>query len=147
MKGVKGQLPNTADTFWVRVNTGAVNGCWPWLSCKTSTGYGRISWGGRARTTHRVAYFLTYGVWPSANACHTCDNRACCNPKHLFAGTQADNTRDMAVKERGTQKLSAYQVNNIRRTVGLTQQQIANIYSVSRSLISLIRSGSVRKYV
>jgi hypothetical protein len=34
---------------------------------------------------------------------HTCDNRACCNPKHVYAGTQKRNHQDSV--ERGRSKL------------------------------------------
>ena len=31
---------------------------------------------------------------------HKCDNRACCNPAHLFLGTQLDNIKDREAKNR-----------------------------------------------
>jgi hypothetical protein len=32
--------------------------------------------------------------------CHTCDNRKCVNPKHLFLGTTQDNVDDKMKKGR-----------------------------------------------
>lgn len=48
------------------------------------------------------AVFLVSGITlTSADyVCHTCDNRICCNPAHLYVGTAASNTRDMMVRGR-----------------------------------------------
>lgn len=52
-------------------------------------------------TAARVAYFLDTGIDPvDMYICHRCDNPRCCNPKHLFPGTPADNVHDMLNKGR-----------------------------------------------
>jgi len=65
----------------------------------------------------------------------------------MFEGSQADNTIDMARKERGTQKLTAVQIAEIRSTTDKKQKELATMYGVSRSLISLIRNYKVRQYI
>lgn len=51
---------------------------------------------------HRVSYQLHTGEDISSNdiICHTCDNPACINPKHLFRGTHKDNVQDKVNKGR-----------------------------------------------
>jgi hypothetical protein len=50
---------------------------------------------------HRVAWTLANGPIPAGmHVLHTCDNPPCCNPGHLWLGTQADNMADMARKGR-----------------------------------------------
>ena len=84
--------------------SGGPDSCWLWTG-GTRSGYGQIGIGS-AKTqvkiyAHRLAYFLEYGVDPGALfVCHSCDQRLCCNPKHLWLGTQKQNLEDAAAKGR-----------------------------------------------
>ena len=84
------------------------DGCWEWSLQRDRVGYGRlkVQLGSRAAfrftSAHRYAYEVYVGPIPQGmNILHKCDNRACCNPEHLFVGTQGDNMRDMHAKGRG----------------------------------------------
>jgi hypothetical protein len=87
--------------FWTHIDKSG--DCWLWQGSKTTSGYGKFKGRfGAFLQAHRFAYFLHYKVDPGAlNVCHRCDTPACCNPEHLFLGTQADNLRDMREKGRG----------------------------------------------
>lgn len=51
--------------------------------------------------SHRVAYLLAYGIFnEELDVCHHCDNPPCCNPLHLFVGTEKDNMQDAVSKGR-----------------------------------------------
>lgn len=64
-------------------------------------GYGSLWVNGKRRAAHRVAYEHFIGPIPGGMCvCHTCDNRKCCNPSHLWLGTKADNNRDRDAKGR-----------------------------------------------
>lgn len=89
------------DRFWAKVDISAgADACWPWLAC-TFQGYGRFQHAHRAHAAHRIAYGLTYEpISKGLNGCHKCDNPICCNPSHIFIGTQADNIADRHSKGR-----------------------------------------------
>lgn len=83
-----------SDRFWSRVDKSAPNGCWVWTAGKISAGYGTISFGGRDRRTHCVAWEFQHGPVPDGlELDHLCRNRACCNPAHLEPVTHRENLR------------------------------------------------------
>ena len=154
---------NTPENFWSKVSKGAADECWGWQGATTSSGYGNLSWHGKHVQAHRVAYFLSYGGIGLETGfrhegkakrykrfvLHTCDNRLCCNPAHLFLGSMRTNLLDAYAKGRKTQprskhanaKLSSTDVHSIRKLYGTgsaTQQQLATKFGVSQRVISLV---------
>lgn len=77
------------------------SGCWLWEGAVNSDGYGEIRRDRKNFKVHRLAWEEANGPIPRGlNVCHTCDVPACCNPGHMFLGTQLDNVTDMRVKGR-----------------------------------------------
>jgi hypothetical protein len=134
-------------------------GCWVFMGATNSFGYGIVGSGGRGNPNdraHRITYRHFKGEIPKGMfVCHTCDVPSCCNPDHLFLGTNQDNVNDMVRKKRNSKpprnphvvgsihpfaKLNESQVVEIRRLYvsGNTQQFLAEIYGVARQTISKV---------
>lgn len=148
-----------ADRFWAKVDK---NGptmphmqtpCWVWTGA-TDKGYGQLGFNGKSIGAHRLAYELRHGASPGIlHVLHRCDNPPCCNPDHLFLGTNGDNVRDMCAKGRAWQqqpgnalrgsanpnaKLLPEQVVAIREAYAskaMNGVQLAEVYGVGSSTI------------
>lgn len=93
--------PSFTERFWQFVTPCSTDECWPWKGNTNKTGYGYMSVHDRNELSHRVSYELHNGPIPDGLwVLHRCDNPPCCNPYHLFLGTDADNVADMMAKGR-----------------------------------------------
>ena len=145
------------ERFWTKVDqSGGPDACWPWMAYRGVHGYGRFRGWPTSTLAHRVSYELTTGtpIPEGMGALHTCDNPPCCNPRHLYPGTQLDNTNDRRTRKgiaRGRRlygedhwltKLTNQQAREIRYladTTDFSNQRIAEMYGTSRGTVRNIR--------
>lgn len=146
--------------------------CWPWQGTMTVYGYGQFKCQSGLWRAHRLIFILTNGPVPSELVVrHKCDNRQCCNPRHLEIGTHDDNMKDAVTRKRmasgdrsfvrshpeklkrgesnSNAKLNEDKVREIRILIESQMPiiHIANKFGVCATTISNIRSGKIWVHV
>jgi len=143
--------------FWSKVSKG--HSCWDWEAARNSKGYGRFWLNGKTVNAHRLAYCLYHGLElvdiRGECICHSCDNPSCCNPEHLWLGTDADNIWDRDNKGRGNKgkkngraKLDEEDVVSMRRRYPTeTLRKLANEFEISKSGVWSVISHRTWKHI
>lgn len=139
--------------FWHKVARAGTDECWLWRAARVNTGYGIIGSGGsthRMLLAHRVSWEIHSGqrIPPGGVICHTCNNKACVNPAHLYCGTHATNASDARRdgvgpqgERHGMARLTTEQVLEIRRlhaSGAYLQKELAERFNTGQNNISRI---------
>lgn len=132
------------------------DGCWYWLGAPQFTGYGTIRKNSVSISAHRLSYEFYKGPIPDGLwVLHTCDNKLCVNPDHLYAGTHAQNTLDAVSRGRfnpakGSKHCCA-KVNEVDvleiRASKKTTKELAKIYNIGERAILLIKDRTNWKHI
>lgn len=135
--------------FWAKVDKRGPDECWPWLAACVKDGYGGLKVYGKTVQAHRFSWELAHGckIPEGKLVQHSCDNPPCCNPKHLFLGTDKTNAMDMVRKDRhGMIKLTSATVIKIRTLYreGKKVSQLSVMFDTPRQTIGGIVTGNRR---
>lgn len=143
--------------FWSKVKkSDSPDGCWEWTAGKSDDGYGgfkvRLNGVQKHCRAHRLSFELATGDKPNDFfVCHSCDNRGCVNPNHLWLGSNKDNIADAAKKGRmrNHKKLDEESVVEIRLMVasGCSRKVIAEKFGVGHPQLSSIVTRRAWKHV
>lgn len=138
-----------SDWFWGMARINNKSGCWEWIGSLHHSGTACFKHRGKFHIASRHAAFEVLGCEPILHVLHTCDNRACINPSHLWLGTDADNSNDKVMKGRQflmdpqnahNAKLTWKDVERIRKE-NMTSRQVMDAYGITQSAAHKVRHG------
>lgn len=147
----KGVFPRKGLRERFEAKVKAVNsGCHEWQSTLHRDGYGKFWYEGGQVQAHRVAYLIYKGEVPDGMwVLHSCDNRKCVNPDHLYLGDAKKNTADMFSRGRaiGNTQHDIAKVEKALRLYaeGRSQQSIADELGIHQTTISKYLRGVQRR--
>lgn len=134
--------------FLSKVNIKSDSECWPWLaSTNGDRGYGKFKCQGSWFRSNRIAWIIANNrdIPEGLNILHRCDNPRCCNPNHLYAGTQSDNNADRERRNRAPnsgrpRSVSQHLIDIVNELVksGKDQYTIASLLMLSQQQVSYI---------
>lgn len=142
-------------TFWKHVDVSHKAPCWEWTSAKSWNGYGQFGCCGKGYRAHRFIWeYLNPNIdTRKKDICHTCNNRWCVNPQHLYLGTRQDNMNDakkggtiLKLENHPNAKLTDMEVRGIRIMCrgGLKRKEIASIFNICIQHVNAIYSRRSR---
>ncbi len=142
----------SSKRFWKKVNIlhDFPEKCWEWKAGKLFRGYGCFNIKYRIIQASRASYILTHKLIPDEEifVCHSCDNPPCCNPAHLFLGTNASNIADAVSKGKYVKKLSDTDILYIFSMKGkCTIKEISEKFNIHWRTVYSLWSNNIHKRV
>jgi hypothetical protein len=148
-----GKPQSVWEYFVQSVDIKEPNKCWNWKKSFATTGYGNWYWGKKSGGAHRESFKLFENFDSNLLVLHKCGNRKCCNPNHLYAGTQKQNVDDTKKHGRyfpppykrgenvGTSKLTEEIVRKIKIELNKNRslKELADKYNVTSACICAIK--------
>lgn len=122
----------TIDRFWEKVEVLGEDECWCWQGAQRNGGYGHLYVNGRWYGAHRISYEINIGPIGALCVLHSCDNPQCCNPNHLWLGTQTDNMVDRDMKGRNVPPPSNSRVLTQEQANEIREKYIPRVYLLRR---------------
>jgi hypothetical protein len=147
------------ERLFMAFKMGGPDDCWECNAPSAKKHYGRLRKDGSLVKMHHAMWEHAHGPVPDRlHVLHSCDNRACVNPAHLFLGTHTDNMQDCEAKgrrphpvgeENPAAKLTARKVKAIRRLLasGATCALLAREYGVTDVLVGHIKRRRIWAHV
>jgi hypothetical protein len=167
--------PQQLKNFWAKIDKKGPDDCWLWTAARTSIdhtvngGYGQFGAGKLNHyTSHKLMWLLIYGPIPDNKwVLHKCplgSNSLCCNPSHLYLGTDKENKADMMREGRhgtknhpetvrgennGRAKMTKLDVIEIRRRkrLGEKDEDVAKNFGITKGAVWFISTGRTWKSV
>lgn len=119
------------------------NGCWIWQGASHPFGYGQIRYKGVLHNVHRLMFiWFVRDLVGDEQSCHKCNVPACCNPDHLYPGTQTENMGQAAREGRFPKGFAHH---NSKLNLEQVEQVIA-LHAEGRSASSLGRQFGVNHH-
>ena len=147
----------TLSRFMDKVQKDPNTGCWEWIKCKDSDGYGIFTIGNKNYRAHRLIADHYGKDITDKVVRHQCDNPGCVNPDHLLTGTHTDNMKDRSNRDRqakgsnnGTSKLTESQVMDMRNRYhagGVTIREISKEYPISEEMCGRILKRNAWRHI
>lgn len=160
LRGNLGERPTVVGfihRFWSKVDRLWPDECWNWKGSFKENGYPQMGVGSKTngtrtmRMAHRLSWLIKNGELPPGKfVLHECDNKKCVNPNHLYLGTNLDNMRDAAKRNRISHgvrhthaKLDPAKVRAIRKLFnsGINCNRIGKIFDVACATIRQVVTG------
>lgn len=143
---------NTSSYIIENIVIDKITGCWNWTANIDINGYAHGSYqieNKRERKAYHISFYI-YNGYRASYICHTCDNKLCVNPQHLYEGSPKTNAEDRTIRERSSTRIGqsngrsivneqlVLEIRRLYATKQYKQSELAEQFNIAQTTISAI---------